>query len=237
MVKVRFDIIVAAFLIFFLDILGNSFININKGHFESLDKDGYKIGYPAGEETIAVTTLTELAMATEYGYPFAIVADSDNVKKTNYYLQLNGDGTVEKKSRFSIWFNRALGGNYYDRIYIVELADEQRVPVLMLDGVLDMSENIVIFPVGKAKFLSEETDYLNALDKKYDLSESAAKQWYVNASGKDLTIFTHYKEKAESLKTTNRVIIGVTLVLYSVISTILIRKKGKKKIGEAFINA
>lgn len=234
--KVRFDIVVAAFLIILLDILGNSFININKGHFESLNKDEYRIGYPASDDAIAVNTLKELETATEDGYPFAITTDSDRVKKTNYYLQLNGDGTVEKKSRFSIWYNRALGGNYYDRIYIVELADKQRVPVLMLDGVLDLSGNSVILPIGEAEFLSEETDYLKALDEKYDLSKSAAEQWYVNASGKDLTIFTHYKEKAEALKTTNRVIIGVVLVLYSVISTIFILKKGKKKVGETFIN-
>ncbi len=229
MVKVRFDIVVATFLIFIMVILGNSFVNINKSFYESLDEEVGFIGYPASEDTIAVTTLEELAVATEYGYSFAIIVDSDNVKKTNYYSQLNGNRTVEKKSRFSIWFNRALGGNYYDRMYIVELADKQRVPVLMLDGVLDLSEDTVVLPIGEAEFLSEETDYLEALDKKYDLSESAAEQWYVNASGKDMTIFTDYKDKVETLETVNWTIVGVAFVLYTIISTIYISKSYKRK--------
>lgn len=229
MVKVRFDIVIATFLIFIMVILGNSFVNINKSVYESLDEEIGFIGYPASEDTIAVTTLEELALATEYGYSFAIIVDSDNVKKTNYYSQLNGNRTVEKKSRFFIWFNRALGGNYYDRMYIVELADKQRVPVLMLDGVLDLSEDTVVLPVGEAEFLSEKTDYLEALDKKYELSESAAEQWYVNASGKDMTIFTDYKDKVETLENVNWTIVGVGFVLYTIISTIYISKSYKRK--------
>lgn len=229
MVKVRFDIVVVTFLTFILVILGNSLVNINKSIYESVDKEEWSIGYPASDEAIAVTTLEELAMATEYGYPFAIIVDSDKVKKTNYYSQLNGDRTVEKKVPFSIWFNRALNGSYYDRMYIVELSDGQRVPVLMLDGVLDLSEDKVVLPIGEAEFLSKKTDYLEALDKKYDLSESAAEQWYVNASGKDMTIFTDYKDKVETLKTTNWTIVGVVVALYAIISTIGIWKSYKRE--------
>lgn len=229
MVKVRFDIVVATFLIFILVILGNAFVNINQSFYESLDEEVGFIGYPACDDTVVVTSLEELAQATESGYPFSIIVDSDKVKKTNYYLQLNGGNTVEKKSRFSIWFNRALEGSYYDRMYIVELADKQRVPVLMLDGVLDLSEETVVLPIGEAEFLREKTDYLDALDEKYDLSESAAEQWYVNASGKDMTIFTDYKDKAETLKNINWTIVGVAVGLYAIISTIYIWKSYKRE--------
>lgn len=228
MVKVRFDIVVATFLVFILVILGNAFVNINKSFFKTLDEEGSFIGYPAIESTLAVTNLEQLAIATEYGERFAIVVDSDKIEATNYYSQLNGSRTVKKMSRFSIWFNRALNGSYYDRMYIVELEDDQFVPVLMMDGVIDMSEEMVILPVGETEFLSEKTDYLEELGEKYDLIESDAEQWYVNASGKDLTIFTDYKEKAEALKTTNWTIIGVSIALYAVISTVCMAKSKRK---------
>lgn len=231
MVKVRFDIVVVTFLAFLLVILGNSFVNFNKSFFEEQDGSGVLIGYPATEESLAVTTLEELAIATEWGYPFAIVVDSDNIQKTNYYAPLKGDDTVKKMSRFSIWFNKALQGNNYDRIYIVELADEQRVAVRMLDGVLDLSEDMAVLPVGEAEFLSEETEYLTALDEKYDLCESVAKQWYVNASGKDMTTYMDYRDKIEALKTTNWIIVGVIVAFYAIASTVYIVKLRKKNNG------
>lgn len=229
MVKVRFDIVVASFVIIILVILGNSLVNINKSYYENLEDDMYFIGCPPKEDTLAVATLEQLAIATEWGSYFAIVAEPDKVIKTNYYLQLNGGSEVEKKSRFSIWFNRALGGNYYDRVYIVELQDGQRVPILVLDGVLDLSEDMVIFPVSEAEFLQEETEYLEALDKKYDLSESAATQWYVNASGDDLTMFMRYTEKVEALKTTNWTIIGIAIAFYTIGSTVYFYKRARRE--------
>lgn len=231
MVKVRFDIVVAAFLIFFLVIVGNSVVNINKGYYEESEMRGC-VGCPPSENTIAAMTLEHIAVAEEMGYGFSIVADPDKVKATNYYSNLKGDRTVEKKSRFSIWHNRALGGSFYDRVYIVELQDGNVVPVLMLDGVLDLSGDMVIFPVGEVEFPQKELDYLTALDKKYDLSESVEGQWYVNASGRDLTLFTDYRDKAESVKTTSEILIGVGIFLYAILSTVYFVKRRKAMVNE-----
>lgn len=229
MVKVRFDVVVVTFMIFILVILGNGFVNINKGFYESVDKEEVLIGYPASDEAIAVTTIEELALVTEYGYPFAIVTDSDNVKKTNYYSQLNGSEEIEKQFAFSVWFNRALNGAYYDRMYIVELEDGHRVPVLMMDGILDLSEDTVALPLGEVEFLSEKPEYLKELNEKYELSEYVEEQWYVNASGDDMTIFTDYTDKVDVLKTTNWTIIGVGFVLYLIGSTVFILRSRRRQ--------
>lgn len=229
MVKVRFDIVVATFLIMLLIILGNGFVNINKGFYESMEEWETRIGYPPSDEAIAVTTIEEMAMAAEYGDSFSIVVDSDNVKKTSYYSQMNGSEKIGKWSAFSIWFNRALNGAYFDRMYIVELEDGHRVPVLMMDGILDLSEDTVALPLGEVKFLSKKPDYLKELDKKYELSEYVDNQWYVDASGKEMTIFSDFMDRAEKLKNTNWTIFGVGFVLYTIISTILMVKARKKR--------
>lgn len=225
MVKVRFDIVVVAFLTFLLVILGNAFVNINKDFFESQGADAYMIGYSANKDTLAVTTIEQLAMATEMGYPFALVVDSDKVKPTDYYWQLNGAKEVKKMPRFMVWYNRALGGNYYDRVYVVELKDGQMVPVVMFDGVVDLSKDVAVLPIGEAKFLTEKKDFLEDLDKKYDFAETAAAQWYVNASGEELTLLGAFGEKAGGLKTINWTIVVVIVVLYSVASTVYFSKK------------
>lgn len=237
MVKVRFDIVVATFIIFILVILGNGFVNINKSFYESADKKETIIGYPASDEAIAVTTMEELVMATEYGYSFAIVTDSDKVKKTNYYSQLNGSEKIEKQFAFSIWLNRALNGAYYDRLYIVELEDGNRIPVLMMDGVVDMSKDVVALPLGEVEFLSDKPQYLKELNKKYELSEYVDEQWYVNASGDEMTIFSDYTKKVDALKTINWTIIGVSFALYSIISTILMVKGRMKNAGSVHVSA
>ena len=228
MVKVRFDIVVVTFLMVILVIFGNAFVNINRSFYKSMDEDVAFNGYPATEDTIEVTTMEELAEAEEEGDSFVIVVDPDNVKKTSYYAELNGSNKVEKMSRLSVVFNRAMHGSYYDRVYIVELEDGQFVPVLMMDGVIDLSGKKVTLPVGEVEFLSKKADYLEELGKKYDFSEIDSKQWYVNASGKDMTIFTDFADKAEALKTTNWAIIGVAVALYAVVSTVYIVKSRRK---------
>ncbi len=226
--KTRLDIVAATFLVLVLIILGNAFVNINKSFYEDVEKSKASSGYPASDEAIFVTNIQELLSAYEERDTFAIVTDSDNVKKTNYYSQLNGSEKIGKWSAISVLFNRALNGAYFDRMYIVELEDGHKVPVLMMDGILDLSEDTVTLPLGEVKPLSKKPNYLIELNEKYELSEYVDEQWYVDASGKDMTIFQDFRVKAEALVNTNWTIFGVGFVLYTIISTIIMVKRRKK---------
>lgn len=226
--KTRLDIVAATFLVLVLIILGNVFVNINKDFYRDVEKRKSSKGYPANAEAIFVTNIQELLSASEERATFAIVTDSDNVKKTNYYSQLNGSEKIGKWSAVSVLFNRSLNGAYFDRMYIVELEDGHKVPILMMDGILDLSEDTVTLPLGEVKSLSKKPDYLIELNKKYELSEYVDEQWYVDASGKNVTIFQDFMVKAETLENTNWTIFGVGFVLYTIVSTIIIVKRRKK---------
>lgn len=228
MVKVRFDIVVFMFIWIILVILGNSFVNFEKDFYEDASERSGSVGYPPSDEALVVTTMDELEAAMEEDDEFTIEVDTDKIKKTNYVKQQHTDLAVQKMPGFFVLAFGALEGNVYDRMYIVELENGERVPVLMFGDTLDFSEDTIKLPIGEVKEFNKKKDYLKELDDKYELGGSDVGYWYIDANGDSLTADLDFTNKLDKVECTNWAIIFVGFVIYSIVSTVYMVKARKK---------
>lgn len=220
MVKVRFDIVVFTFIWVILVILGNSFVNYEKDFYENAPEYSNSVGYPPSEDALVVTNMDELEAAMEEDDRFTIEVDTDNIKKTNYVKEQHTDNAVHKVPGFFVLAFGALEGTVYDRMYIVELEDGERVPVLMFGDALDFSEDTIKLPVGEIKEFSKKKEYLKELDDKYELGGSNVGYWYVDANGDFLTADLDFTNKRDKVESTNWIIICVGFILYTIVSSV-----------------
>lgn len=233
MVKVRFDIVVFTFIWVILVILGNSFVNFEKDFYEDAPEYSTSVGYPPSEDALVVTNMDELEAAMEEDSRFTIEVDTDNVKKTNYVKEQHTNLAVQKVPGFFVLAFKALEGTVYDRMYIVELEDGERIPVLMFGDALDFSEDSIKLPIGEIKEFNKKKEYLEELDDKYELSGSDVGYWYVDASGESLTSDLDFTNKRDKVESTNWAIICIGFVLYTIISSVymlIARKKYLKQV-------
>ena len=226
----RGDIILATFSLVLLVLFGNCFVSYEKDVYKNTKADRYAVGYPADENYVqVVSTMEELEKAYDEDRRFAIKVDTDKIQKTSHYssLQKEGDGFI-KAPVFFIHMFSVLDKYPYDRVYVIELEDGNRIPVQMYGDALDFSQDSITLPVAEKKFYANPTKTLTAIDKKFDLTTEDATTWMVNASGYSLTLQDEFRDKRDLVFVINWGIIVGGMIIYTIVSTILIVKKRKR---------
>ncbi len=230
MVKVRFDIVVFTFIWIILVVLGNYFVTpVERTMFEEMDSVFDYEGYPANEYVDVVTTWAEIEAAVEDYDTFAIQVEKDKIQPTNYFATMKSSGVgFSKSNAFLEHAKSVISNEQRDRLYVVELADGNRVVVQMYSKVLDLSKDTITLPIGDYKKLSKSMTTLEEIDKKYDLTIEDATSSIINATGYHFCLDSEVSEKIDARYTLNMIIIGVGFALYTILSTIAMVVARKK---------
>lgn len=219
--RVRADIVLFTFVLVIIVGLVSYFIPIEKSAYKQAEPSGFEIGMPADSSVRVVSTMKELEEASKEKGCFAIQVDKNKLTKTDYYYS----NTSSKKSAFQS-NSFAMGITYvfedetYDRIYVAELEDGNRIPVRIFERALDLSDKTIILPIGKEKKLGSSYGPLENIDAKYDLTTTDATKWYVDASG--YWFRQNYLIDKTSTGTRSWTIVTIGMVLYMIISTVII---------------
>jgi hypothetical protein len=216
----------------FVVVFANYFIPYEKGLYKDAEASVFTIGFPAEEDTLIVSTVEEIEKAYEEGDEFAIQVDPDKIQKTNYYVALKGyDNGFTKSNGAFIHLSSVIEGCAYDRVYVVELSDGNRIPVQMYGRALDFSGDSILLPVGEKISYTQSLSMLEKIDSKYDLTADNATSWLVNASGADFYNSDEVSAKRQLVYKINWGIIIVGMFGYAIISTVVLAKKKKAARG------
>lgn len=224
MVKVRADIVLVIFVLFFIVAFGNYFFPAEKKAYKQAETSGYEIGMPADSSVTVVSTLQELEEGKRI---FAIKVDKSKLTKTNYYFSnTHRDKGAFKSNPIVMGIRYAYEDETFDRIYVVELEDGNRIPVRIFERALDLSDDTIVLPIGETKKLANSYGPLEAIDEKYDLTAADATKWYVDASG--YWFRQSYILDKVNTSSRNWGIIGIGVILYAIVSTVGFMRARKK---------
>lgn len=228
--KVRSDIVLATFVAVIIVTIANYFIvPYERALYNNLESTWYSTGYPADESTRVVTTLAEIEAAAEAYEEFAIQVATDNIKATDYFVDLtNYDSGFIKMNPIISHFRVVLGKDYFDRLYVVELEDGNRVPVQMYGRALDFSEDSITLPVAECVKYRNASKTLTAIDEKYDLTAFNATSFLVDASGSDFCHSDEVSAKRDFVYYVNWGIIIGSVFIYAIYSTVKLVKYRKR---------
>ncbi len=237
MYKVRFDIVLFTIVWVFLVVIVNYFIPpYERTIFEEMDTPSTYEGYPANEYVDVVTTWAEIETAIENYDNFAIQIDTDKIQPTNYFGDMTSSGvSFSKSNAFLVHAQGVIGKYYCDRLYVIELADGNRVVIQMYPRVLDLSADKITLPIAEYKSLSKSMETLEAIDEKYDLTTTDATSSIINATGSHFCNEQDVSEKRDSVYTMNMAIIAAGFVLYTIISTIIM-VVARKKVNSTMVS-
>lgn len=230
MYKVRFDIVMFTIIWIFLVVLVNYFIPpYERTIFEEMDTMSDYEGYPVNQYVDVVTTWDEIETAIDNYDNFAIQVDTDKIQPTNYFGSMTSSRvSFSKSNAFLVHAQAIIGKDNSDRLYVVELADGNRVVVQMYPRVLDLSADKITLPIAEYKTLSKSMETLEAIDEKYDLTTENATSSIINATGSHFCNEEMVREKRDSVYTINMAIIAAGFILYTIISTIMMVVARKK---------
>lgn len=230
MYKVRFDIVLFTIIWVFLVVLVNFFLPpYERTIYEEMDTPSTYEGYPVNEYVDVVTTWSEIETAIENYDNFSIQVDTDKIQPTNYFGDMTSSGvSFSKSNAFLVHAQGVIGKSYSDRLYVVELADGNRVVVQMYPRVLDLSAERITLPIAEYKSLSKSMETLEAIDEKYDLTTTDATSSIINATGSHFCNEEVVREKRDFIYIMNMAIIAAGFVLYTIISTIIMVIARKK---------
>ncbi|MBE5941047.1 MAG: hypothetical protein E7264_00765 [Lachnospiraceae bacterium] len=236
MYKVRFDIVLFTIIWVFLVVLVNFFLPpYERTIYEEMDTPSTYEGYPVNEYVDVVTTWSEIETAIENYDTFSIQVDTDKIQPTNYFGDMTSSGvSFSKSNAFLVHAQGVIGKSYSDRLYVVELADGNRVVVQMYPRVLDLSAERITLPIAEYKSLSKSMETLEAIDEKYDLTTTDATSSIINATGSHFCNEEVVREKRDFIYIMNMAIIAAGFVLYTIISTILM-VVARKKVNSTMI--
>lgn len=236
MYKVRFDIVLFTIIWVFLVVLVNFFLPpYERTIYEEMDTPSTYEGYPINEYVDVVTTWSEIETAIENYDNFSIQVDTDKIQPTNYFGDITSSGvSFSKSNAFLVHAQGVIGKSYSDRLYVVELADGNRVVVQMYPRVLDLSAERITLPIAEYKSLSKSMETLEAIDEKYDLTTTDATSSIINATGSHFCNEEVVREKRDFIYIMNMAIIAAGFVLYTIISTILM-VVARKKVNSTMI--
>ena len=236
MYKVRFDIVLFTIIWVFLVVLVNFFLPpYERTIYEEMDTPSTYEGYPVNEYVDVVTTWSEIETAIENYDNFSIQVDTDKIQPTNYFGDITSSGvSFSKSNAFLVHAQGVIGKSYSDRLYVVELADGNRVVVQMYPRVLDLSAERITLPIAEYKSLSKSMETLEAIDEKYDLTTTDATSSIINATGSHFCNEEVVREKRDFIYIMNMAIIAAGFVLYTIISTILM-VVARKKVNSTMI--
>lgn len=226
--RVRTDIVLFAFVLVIIVGLVNYCFPIEKNAYKQAEASGTEIGMPADSSVKVVNTMQGLEEANDEKGCFAIQVDKNKLTKTNYYFS----NTYRTKGAFQSNL-LAMGITYvfedetFDRIYVVELEDGNRIPVRIFERALDLSDDTIILPIGKQKKLGSSYKPLESIDAEYDLTTADATKWYVDASGSWFR--QNYIMDKASTGTRSWTIVTIGMILYMIVSTVVIVIAEKKQ--------
>ena len=106
---------------------------------------------PADDTVTVVSTMEELEKSEEESGRFAIRVQKDKLKKTSYYYITGSDNGAFHSNPVFMAFNYAFSDKSYDRVYVAELEDGNRILVRIFERAADLSGSTVTLPIGKTK--------------------------------------------------------------------------------------
>ncbi|MBR4084551.1 MAG: hypothetical protein IKK33_09770 [Lachnospiraceae bacterium] len=227
----RFDIVIFAFLITFLVLFGNCFVNFEREIYEEVRPLGSYKGYSVENvrgDIMIVTTLAEIEEAVGNSDYFAIKADKKKIKKTNYFAEHDEDAGFSKIPPFFVHMFSSLEPKSYDRLYIVELEDGNYVPVKMFGETIDFSEDTITLPIAKRTLYKNPLKSLTKVNEKYELAGEKATYWYVDATGIGISCQDEFYDAQDRVVMVNWIIIMGGVILYTIISTVRLAKKRER---------
>ncbi len=173
--------------------------------------------------------MAEIEAAAEAYEEFAIQVATDNIKATDYFVDLtNYDSGFIKMNPIISHFRVVLGKDYFDCLYVVELEDGNRVPVQMYGRALDFSEDSITLPVAECVKYRNASKTLTAIDEKYDLTAFNATSFLVDASGSDFCHSDEVSAKRDFVYYVNWGIIIGSVFIYAIYSTVKLVKYRKR---------
>lgn len=227
--KVRGDIVLFTFALVIIVGLVNYCFPVEKSAYKQAESSDNEVGMPADSSVKVVSTMQELEEASSKKGYFAIQADKNKLTKTDYYFS----NTYTTKGAFHS-NSLAMGLTYvfedetFDRIYVVELEDGNRIPVRIFERALDLSDDTIILPIGRQKKLGSSYKTLEKIDEEFDLTTEDATKWYVDASGSWFR--QNYIMDKASTGARSWTIVSIGMILYIIVSTafIVIAKKSRR---------
>ena len=184
MIKVRLDVAVVAILLFVAVGFGNYFFPVEQGAYEKTEASSYEVGMPADDSVAVVSTVKELEKAQKRYRRFAIKVEKDKLTKTDYYFSNTyRDNGSFHSNPLVMGFKYAFDDETYDRIYVAELEDGNRILVRLFERALDLSEDTIILPIGEKIIYKDSYSPFEKINESIELTTEDATKWHVDASG------------------------------------------------------
>ena len=221
MTKVRVDVALIAILLFILVNVGNYFSPVEQGAYEKAEPSSYEIGMPADDSITVVSTVKELEKAQKKHRNFAIKVEKDKLTQTDYYYSNTyRDNGAFKSNPVVMSFRYAFEDETYDRIYVAELEDGNRILVRLFERALDLSDDTLILPIGEKIIYKDSYSPFEKINETIELTTEDATKWYVDASG--YYFRQHYlMDKVSASDRSWGIIIG-GIVIYMIVSTVFL---------------
>ena len=228
MVKIRVDILCVAILLFIAVGIGNYFVPVEQGAYKKAEPASYEIGMPADDTVKVVTSMEELENAHEKDRCFAIKVKKDKLTKTSYYYS----NTYRKNGAFQsnpvvMGFKYAFDNQTYDRVYVAELEDGNRILVRLFERALDLSGDTLILPIGEKFTYKNSYSPFEKINETIELTTEDATRWYVDASGYYFRQ-TYLLDKVSASDRNWKIMAG-GIVIYMIVSTVVLVVNNKKR--------
>ena len=115
---------------------------------------------------------------------FAIKVEKDKLTKTDYYFSNTyRDNGSFHSNPVVMGFKYAFDDETYDRIYVAELEDGNRILVRLFERALNLSEDTIILPIGEKIIYKDSYSPFEKINESIELTTEDATKWHVDASG------------------------------------------------------
>lgn len=228
MIKIRADVVLVAMVVFLLVSVGNFFYPVEKVEYKKADPSSFEIGLPADESVKVVSTVKELEKAQKKKGHFALKVDKDKLIKTDYYYSAKRRQYPPfQKNSFVMYLRYAFTDDTYDRLYVAELEDGNRILVRIFERALDLSGDSIVLPIGKKVTYADSTKAFEDVNDEYELTTEDATKWCVDASG--YWFRQEYLLKKVSASERNWGIVVGVMVVYMILSSVITLVRNKRQ--------
>lgn len=228
MIKIRADVVVVAMVVFLLVSVGNFFYPVERAEYKKAEPSSFEIGLPADESVKVVSTVKDLEKAQKKKGKFALKVDKDKLTKTDYYYSAKRRQYPPfQKNPFVMYLRYAFTDDTYDRLYVAELEDGNRILVRIFERALDLSGDSIVLPIGKKVTYADSSKAFEDVNDQHKLTTKDATKWCVDASG--YWFRQEYLLKKVSASARNWGIVVGVMVAYMILSSVIIIIKKKKQ--------
>ena len=131
-----------------------------------------------------MSTVAEIQAAEENNQAFALKIDASQLEKTKYvYLKQYANAGLSKGNAFQTLTAQIFERKNYDRMYIAELEDGNRIVVRLLERTMKLKGDDLILPVSECHVVTSPSENYSALADQFDVNTWEDETWYVDASG------------------------------------------------------